>query len=137
MNIEKQAHDIIHNYLKENKIKYEINNSDNDITIYTLFIGSEEANIQLEYSKDMNDDELTAQFWIGDSFDPVYACDVTDPITRKEDIEEYLSQLLDVSKKYTRLIAKLEFFIDKMKYEVENSDLDIDFDLTVDDILKK
>lgn len=137
MNIEQQTHDIIHNYLKENKIKYEIDNFDPDLTYYTLFIGSEEANIQLEYSKDMNSDELTAQFWIGDNFDPVYACEVIDPIKKKEDIEEYLSQLIDVGKKYTRLIAKLESLIDKMKYEVENSDLDFDFDLTVDDILKK
>ena len=138
MTIEQESQDIIEKYLKSQGIKYLLNiDSVNDTDpYYDIFVGSEESHIQLEFSsKDKEDEELCAQFWVGEPDCSVYH-ESSYHIKTQDDLEGCIEELLNAAKSYIRLKSKIEALLDKIKEEIQNSGFgNLEFDLTVDDVL--
>lgn len=139
MNIEKESQSIIENFLKEKGIGFNVISdgvTDNN-PYYDIFIGSEEAHIQLELSDNRDEENLCAQFWLGgvDKSYDIYHESFFE-IKSQEELEGYIEELINATKSYNRLKNKIEALLDKMKEEIDNSQFNnIDFDITIDDIL--
>ena len=103
---------------------------------YDIFVGSEEAHIQLEFSsKDKEDEELCAQFWVGAPDCSVYH-ESSYHIKTQDDLEGCIEELLNSSKSYIRLKAKVEVLLDRIRELIQDSGFgSLEFDLTVDDVL--
>jgi len=138
MTIEQESQEIIEKYLNEKGIKYLLNidNVNDTDPYYDIFVGSEESHIQLEFSsKDKNDEELCAQFWVGEPDCEVYH-ENSYHIKNQEDLEGCIEELLNAAKSYVRLKAKVDALLDKIREEIQNSGFgNIEFDLTVGDVL--
>ncbi len=136
MAIEIEGSEFIEDFLNKRRIKFTVDHSDRESN-YEIFIGSEKAGILLEYSEKKDEDDLTAQFWLGDANEPIYAAETSNHYKTVDDIEEELFQLTNAAKRYLKLESKLESLLDKMHDAIIESDFDLAFDLTVEDIFHK
>jgi hypothetical protein len=132
--------EIIENYLKEQKIRFEISDQDSESCLYKLFISSMSAYIQVEYDLDdeTNNDVYMQLFTEPDSSGfSIYESHWDNENELNDSIEGEIDNLLESAKRINQGIAKIEAKINQIKdicqeYELEFCEfitLEYDFDL--------
>jgi hypothetical protein len=132
--------EIIENYLKEQKIRFEISDQDSESCLYKLFISSMSAYIQVEYDLDdeTNNDIYMQLFTEPDSSGAsIYESNWNNENELNDSIEGEIDNLLESAKRINQGIAKIEAKINQIKdicqeYELEFCEfitLEYDFDL--------
>ena len=131
--------EIIENYLKEQKIRFEISDQDSESCLYKLFISSMSAYIQVEYHLDdeTNNDVYMELFSEPDSSGAsIYESNWNNENELNDSIEGEIDNLLESAKRINQGIAKIEAKINQIKdicqeYELEFCEfitLEYDFD---------
>ena len=123
--------DKIESYLKDNKIKYIISDSDNFGCSYELLIGSITGNIQVELNgHDLTDDSVTIQtFNTSNSDTSIYESlwDSEDSESLESEIENLVQQVKNINIG----VAKIEKQIEKIKDICNEYELNVDMFIDV------
>lgn len=123
--------DRIESYLKDNKIKYIINDSDNFGCSYELLIGSITGNIQVELNgRDLTDDSVTIQtFNTSNSDTSIYESlwDSEDSESLESEIENLVQQVKNINIG----VVKIEKQIEKIKDICNEYELNVDMFIDV------
>ena len=120
----------IDNYLKENKIRYIVQNFPGCDT-YELLLGSMSGFIQVE-TIDEYDDSVTFQFYskIDDNGNSLYNSNAD---TEDEDfsLEDEIDALIDAIKKINLVVAKIETKIEQIKEICSDNEMDYEDFITI------
>ena len=121
----------IENYLKDNKIRYIVQNfpgCDN----YELFLGSMSGFIQVETSEDEDDDSVTFQFYskIDGDGNSLYHSNAD---TEDEDfsLEDEIDALIDAIKKMNLVVAKIQTKIEQIKEICSENEMNYEDFITI------
>jgi hypothetical protein len=115
---------IVENYLKENKIRFEIVDSDSEICLYQLFVSSLIGGIQIEYSlDDPEDNYVVAQLYIVDN-DDLYDGQWNNENNDSESLEDEIFGLLERVRELNKVISKVERKIEDIKEICKEVELD-------------
>jgi hypothetical protein len=121
--------EIIENYLKELKIRYNIEDSDSKGCFYELFISSTSGFIQVEYNlDDEKDNHVVLQLFskidnYGDSF---FHQDWDNECEHCDSIEGEIDNLVEHVKKLNQAIVKILTKINQIKDICEEYELDFE-----------
>lgn len=110
--------EVIDNYLKDQKIRYEVTGQDSKGCLYELFISSTSGFIQVEYDLDNeNDINTVLQLFtsVDDSGNSIYHSiwDSTDESC--DSVEGEIDNLIDSVKRINRAIAQIQSKIEQIK----------------------
>jgi hypothetical protein len=110
--------EVIDNYLKDQKIRYEVTGQDSNGCVYELFISSTSGFIQVEYDLDNeNDINTVLQLFtsVDDSGNSIYHSiwDSTDESC--DSVEGEIDNLIDSVKRINRAIAQIQSKIEQIK----------------------
>jgi hypothetical protein len=115
---------IVENYLRENKIRFEIVDSDSEICSYKLFVSTLIGVIQIEYSlDDPEDNYVVAQLYIVDNkylYDGQWDNENND----SESLEDEIFGLLEKVRELNKVISKVERKIEDIKEICKEVELD-------------
>jgi len=115
---------IVENYLKENKIRFEIVDSDSEICSYQLFVSTLIGGIQIEYSlDDPEDNYVVAQLYIVDN-DDLYDGQWDNENNDSESLEDEIFGLLEKVRELNRVVSKVEKKIEDIKEICKEAELD-------------
>ena len=125
--IEKEAEEIIENYLKSKKIAFtkDIQGEEDLYPFYTLMVGSEESYIQLELSEEKDCEFICCSFFIDNQNQNLYYNSPYETINDKEGIECEIDSLIDATKNYVKGIAKVKSKIEEIKDMCEYYNINI------------
>ena len=120
------------NYLKDNKIRYIVQNFPGCDT-YELFLGSMSGFIQVETSvEDVDDDSVTFQFYskIDGDGNSLYHSNAD---TEDEDfsLEDEIDALIDAIKKMNLVVAKIQTKIEQIKEICSENEMDYEDFITI------
>jgi hypothetical protein len=119
----------IENFLKENKIRFSIEISDNTGVFYELYISSISGFIQVEYNLDKEDDnDIHIQFFskIDTNGNSQYESNWSNYGENQDSIEAEIEALISGIKTINQGIAKIEAKINQIKDICEEYSLEID-----------
>lgn len=119
----------IENYLKEEKIRYNINFQDSIYCIYELFLGSESGYIQVEYDIDNDtDDYIVAQLYSGtyDKEQSIYHYYWDNQSEDHGSIEINIEALVEEVKKINKAIYKIKSKIEDIREICEEYELEFE-----------
>lgn len=115
---------IVENYLRENKIRFEIVDSDSEVCLFKLFVSTLIGGIQIEYSLDDPEDNLViAQLFIKDNYD-LYDGQWSNENDDSESLEDEIVGLLEKVKELNRVVSKVERKIEDIKEICREAELD-------------
>jgi hypothetical protein len=117
----------VEDYLKDNRIRYTISNSDPDVVYYELFLGSLESNLQIEYNlADDTDDFVVVQLYTKvDAYgDSIYHN--TWDSENEDDLIEEIDTLVRESKKLNLVISKIGNLVDRIREIYVENELDME-----------
>jgi hypothetical protein len=119
----------IENFLKENKIRFSIEDSDNNGLFYELYISSISGFIQVEYNLDKEDDnDIYIQFFskIDTNGNSLYESNWSNYQENQDSLESEIEALISGIKTINQGIAKIEAKINQIKDICEEYSLEID-----------
>jgi len=115
---------IVENYLRENKIRFEIVDSDSEVCLFKLFVSTLIGGIQIEYSLDDPEDNLViAQLSIIDN-DDLYDGQWDNENNDSESLEDEIFGLLEKVRELNKIISKVERKIEDIKEICKEAELD-------------
>ena len=119
----------IENYLKEEKIRYNIISQDSKSCLYELFLGSESGYIQVEYDMDNDtDDYIVAQLYsrTDDNEVSIYHYDWDNESENHGSIEINIEVLVEEVKKINKAISKIKSKIEDIRNICEEYGLEFE-----------
>lgn len=125
---------IIEDYLKSQKIRYSISNSDPKGLLYELYISSRECFIQVEYDLDKeNDDYTLLQLFdnVDDFGNSIYHSDWDNENQYADSVEGEIENLIEAVKQINQGISKINTKIDQIKDICEEYGLDFEEFITI------
>jgi hypothetical protein len=119
----------IDNYLKEQKVRYEITDQDSKGCIYELFVSSTSGFIQVEYNLDNEEDSyIVLQLFtsVTNSGTSIYHSEWDNECTGCDSVEGEIDNLIESAKRVNQGISKVSVKIDQIKDICEEYGLDFD-----------
>lgn len=119
----------IDNYLKEQKVRYDITDQDSKGCVYELFVSSTSGFIQVEYDLDNEEDSyIVLQFFtsVGSHGNSIYHSEWDNECTGCDSVEGEIDNLMAAAKKINQGISKVSVKIDQIKDICEEYGLDFD-----------
>lgn len=110
--------EVIDNYLKDQKIRYEVTGQDSKGCLYELFISSTSGFIQVEYDLDNeNDNNTVLQLFtsVDDSGYSIYLSMWDSDDESCDSVEGEIDNLIDSVKRINRAIVKIQSKIEQIK----------------------
>ena len=119
----------IDNYLKEQKVRYEITGQDSKECTYELFVSSTSGFIQVEYDLDNEEDSyIVLQLFtpVTNSGTSIYHSEWDNECTGCDSVEGEIDNLIEAAKKINQGISKVSVKIGQIKDICEEYGLDFD-----------
>jgi len=124
--------EIIENYLKEKRLRFDMETDDSGCLYYKIFVGSMEVTIFAEiYLNETKDEDWGIQFHtpVNNNGLSIYQNDINswgDTIPTKDDLEEEIGCLLDKAKILNSAISKIENKIQQIRDICDENKLEFD-----------
>jgi hypothetical protein len=126
--------DVIESYLKNNRLKYTIDNEDSKGLFYEIFVGSLECYLQIEYDlDDDNDVYVVIQLFtkVDDYGMSLYRQDWDNKTDGADSLEGEIETLIQETKRLNGVINKIRNKIEQIKEICEENDMEFDEFITL------
>jgi hypothetical protein len=126
--------DVIESYLKNNRLKYTIDNEDSKGLFYEIFVGSLECYLQIEYDlDDDNDVYVVIQLFtkVDDYGMSLYHQDWDNKTDGADSLEGEIETLIQETKRLNGVINKIRNKIEQIKEICEENDMEFEEFITL------